>query len=233
MAQRARHWLAEIARNNAVVTLDVPGAVCRRQEGPAGRRRPQRRPPANAALSRRRPQDLLAVESRIGEDFIYRDYGLDIGGRAELRPSVARHARRATPLWPASVAGSRCRNSIPKTSSNSGPPTWPNCRRWTSTARTGTWRDDDWDDEDDREAEFFGDRCEQFRERLQKSYRPGWDKASSWQCDRLLEIPAAALKEPGAYILVVEANGQTVYAPVLVDPLSLVCAAAATACSCY
>ena len=54
-----------------------------------------------------------------------------------------------------------------------------------------------------------------------KIYWPGWNQLSSWQCDRLLSIPKEALKKQGGYILEVEANGQTYYAPILVDPLSM------------
>ena len=59
------------------------------------------------------------------------------------------------------------------------------------------------------------------KDRLQKSYRPETPTISSWQCDRVLKVPGKFLQEPGAYVLAVEANGQTAYAPLLVDPLSL------------
>ena len=59
------------------------------------------------------------------------------------------------------------------------------------------------------------------RERIEKRYRPRGRRLSSWQCDRIVEVPGKALSEAGAYVLAAEANGQTAYVPLLVDPLSL------------
>ena len=54
-----------------------------------------------------------------------------------------------------------------------------------------------------------------------RRYRPQERQLSSWQCDRVVEVPGQALSEAGAYVLAAEANGQTAYVPLLVDPLSL------------
>ena len=51
--------------------------------------------------------------------------------------------------------------------------------------------------------------------RPERPYVPG-SRPSAWQCDRLLEIPAKILQKPGRFVLAVEANGQTAYAPLAV-----------------
>src|SRR5262249_40971206 len=77
-----------------------------------------------------------------------------------------------------------------------------------------------WDDEDE-DGWFFGDADESLSGRLRKTYRPNPGQPSSWRCDRLVEVPGEALSEPGAYVLLAEANGQSVCVPLVIDPLSL------------
>lgn len=43
---------------------------------------------------------------------------------------------------------------------------------------------------------------------------PHAGRPTAWRRNRLLEIPAAALKKPGRYVLAVEDGGQTAYAPI-------------------
>ena len=88
-----------------------------------------------------------------------------------------------------------------------------------------SYMNDEWDPweewHEDSDAHYFDDACIRHRKRLLKVYRPERDQLSSWQCDRIVEVPGKAMNEAGTYLLVAEANGQTAYAPLLVDPLSL------------
>src|SRR5262249_21249291 len=77
------------------------------------------------------------------------------------------------------------------------------------------------DEEEEEDGDYFDDDCEDFRERLEKTYRPRPGRPSSWRCDRVVEVPGGSLREAGAYVLAVEVNGQAAYVPLVVDPLSL------------
>jgi len=225
LARKARRWWEEIERNNTVVTMDVVGAY------QAGKKSPvvvdvRNAEQLGAKLYRvRGAGDVVSVAQRIGKHFVYHDYGLQHG---RLTDSV--HAVQVLEeLWALS-SRRECAGKMRKL---------PDFRpddlvgQWNVAVqdlkaldlrRHGYTRRYKWDDgyDYDSEARYFDDRCEWHRRRLEKSYWPGWDRPSSWQCDRLLEIPAEALKRPGAYILVLEANGQRAYAPIIVDPLAMV-----------
>ena len=222
-AAKARHWLAEIERNNTVLTMDVAGCYSAGKAAPVviDVRNAER---LTARLYRvRRPETLLHTAARIGEDFIYRDYGLQAGEldrarqlhdmRAQLQRDLGayrRAARRRPQLEPGDL--------LTQWDVDVAQLEVIDCdRQWQQ------WCEDGGDDEDEYDADeaYFGDSCEQFRPRLKKTYWPGWERLSSWQCDRVLEVPGDALKEAGAYVLVLEANGQTAYAPIVVDALSL------------
>ncbi len=225
LSQKAHHWLAEIRRNNTVVTMDVVGAYVAERKGPVvvDARNTDR---LTAKLYRvREPKDLVAVTQRIGEHFVYRDYGLQFGERLRLARELG-GVQEA--LKEQMIGYGRDLYQLPDFQPEDL------VRQWNIAVvdlkvldlgrdeydRWGEW--DEWEKDYNSDAEFFDDRCKQYRERLDKSYWPGWLKPSSWRCDRLLEIPAEALTKSGAYILVVEANGQSAYAPIVVDPLSMV-----------
>jgi len=166
----------------------------------------------------RDPETLLRVTDRIGTDFIYRDYGLSYHGGREY----AKHAMEA-------LRDMRSRSEqFPIRTPELAPADL--VREW--TVRVGELRgvpghlsmrsydSDGWDDEDD-ESQRFDDVCSHLRQRLDKTYRTDTDRPSSWRCDRVIDIPADALRSPGAYVLSAQANGQRVFAPIVVDPMSL------------
>src|SRR5262249_18441332 len=158
-----------------------------------------------------RPEELLPVLHRIGEDFTYRDYGLqqfpdgleralreerskralDVARRADRAVAVAPRfdPRQLVRHWEARVADLKALG-------------W--ARHW------GRAWESRWDDGEE-DGWYFGDETEHFGPRLNKAYRPWVGQASSWQCDRVVEVPGQALAEPGAYVLLAEANGQTAY----------------------
>jgi hypothetical protein len=201
MEHRRQHWFFELQRNNTAITLDIAPVY-------------HVKTPAEVVVDVRnadkllvklyravRTRDVLAVSQRLGEDFIYRDYGRqqpspkDLG--AQLRriegrlrqssPAATRLVPELTPddlVYHLNVAVADLK---------------PLAADRTSAART-----------------YFGDGTARNRPRFDKLYRPVRGEASCWHCDLLLEIPAKILREPGDYILAVEANGQTDYAPVVV-----------------
>ena len=221
LATKARDWLAEIKRNNTVLTFDVAGGYA------TGKAAPVVMDIRNAERVRfklyrvRSAHDLLWVASRIGTDFMFRDYGPWHAEQmekiaalsAELCKEMSRKRlfkvrkpafRKADLLagWEVSVAELK---------------TVPAARR----VDGDRWDWDDWDDQDDGDSQWFDDRNSRYRDRVRKAYRPHRREGSAWLCDRIVRIPADALKKPGACILVAEANGQRVYVPVIVEPLSL------------
>jgi alpha-2-macroglobulin len=221
LQRRAQQWLAEIRRNNTVLTFDVPGG------GQAGAAFPLLMDVRNADEVRfklyrvGRPEELLPVLHRIGEDFTYRDYGLQQfpdevkralrEERSKRALDIFRRAERAVAVpprfgpkqlvrhWEARVADLK----VLGWARNWG-------RAWAS------W----WDDREE-DGWYFGDETEHFGPRLDKAYRPDVGQPSSWQCDRVVEVPGQALAQPGAYVLLAEANGQTASVPIVIDPLSL------------
>ncbi len=220
---KAARWIHDLGRNNTVVAMDVVGAY---ESGNAGPVVIDVRNADTLEVKLYRAQDaadLLAVHDRIGEDFVYRDYGLQLDEKT--RPLIER-ARSLAALEDSVVYGDQVRRQR-KVSLDPG----NLVHQWQANVATlraldlgrdeaRIYEDDDWDGYLP-DSDYFGDECAPHRLRLKKQYWPGWERMSSWQCDRLLTIPAEALKDPGGFILVVEANGQTVYAPILVDPLSL------------
>jgi hypothetical protein len=216
-AEKARRWLAEVERNNTVLTLDVSGSYGPQRDAPLllDARNADRL--AVALYRVEKADDLLWVTNRIGTDFIFRDHGLQYrDGR--VRERVAKMAEEVR---------SR-RGGDPK------PPPIPAVlrgepvRRWTLDVKdlpvAALHHDEShWDDarDADGEGEFFDDACFEFRERLRRSYRPEGRVLSSWRCERILKVPGRMLAKPGAYVIAIEANGQTAYAPLVVDPLSL------------
>ena len=213
---KARIWLTEIHRNNTILTLDITGGYGPGLEAPVVL---DTRNADEVALSLYRvsgADELLFATDRIGHDFIFRDHGLqyerlrrDRGDRLkEAMMKALDHSRREKHTLPAGLQGKPLAS-------------WKSVVAELAMHHEQSERRRDYEIFDDAEAEHFDDACHEYRERLDKSYRPEDRALSSWQCDRILKVPGHLLKEVGAYILVVEANGQKAYAPLIVDPLSL------------
>ena len=220
ITQRVRDWLNEVLRNNTVVTLDVTGSY-----GP-GRDVPlildaRNADKLNVSIYRvAKAEELQWVADRIGEDFIYRDYGLQY---------VADPAKILRDRWKEALKDEMAHSKRDRKSVSPMPPSLQRepLHRWSvEMAKLPHHADRErerrrFDEDDDSEAQHFDDECDEHRERLDKRYRPEGRSLSSWQCDRLLIVPGHLLREAGAYVVAVEANGQTAYAPLMVDPLSL------------
>lgn len=223
LACQAQRWLEEIERNNTVLTLDVTGSFGVGKAAPVvldARNAPR----VKCKLHRvRRPDDLLWVANRIGKDFVYRDHGLQqeqerigeqallaregvgksrSGGNRAEKPVPVPDALRQNPLWEQDLAVTDLKVARADLR-----------ERWSRYEEESAYRAGDGD--------YFEDSCERYRDRLDRNYQRRVGEWTSWQCNRIVEVPGKVLAEPGAYVLAVEAAGQTVYAPLLVDPLSL------------
>jgi len=220
LAVRARQWAQEIRRNNTVLTCDVTGGYAPGEAAPVVIDVRNADRVAFRLYKVSKPEDLVWVADRIGTDFVFHDHGLQYADQLK-KLAVRRWAEQMR-----YKEGARDRKLLPRPDFSEQLPV----ARWESRVadlkplgighdRRHSRYDDDLDY--DEEVGYFGDNSDRFRERLDKSYRPGNHEWSSWQCDRLVQVPAEALKEPGAYILAAEANGQVCYFPLLVDPLSM------------
>jgi len=219
----AWRWLAEIQRNNTVVTFDVPGG------GSVGKDLPLVVDVRNGdKLSFKlyhvqRPEDLVWTCDRIGSDFIFRDHGLQHSD--ELKEVMKALAKRASERDQRKIVQPSLK--MPEFKPQAMVHQWEVAVSELKTLQRWRWgrghRWDDWDDRhsDDADASYFDDDCSRFRARLDKDYQPGETQPSSWQCDRIVQVPGKALAKAGAYILAAECNGQTVYVPVVIDPVSL------------
>ena len=218
LGRKARRWLEEVKRNNTVITGDVPGAYT------AGRDAPVVLDVRNAdrlsfQLYRvRKPEELLWVLDRIGSDFVFHDHGLQYpelaGMPHDLKAGKEGAESRRTEDLAIAVRMPEVFQQAP-------------LRQWQGSVGDlkrlkGTRSRYDWirDDESGRgeDGEYFEDACRTIEARLERRYWPRHDEPSSWQCGLIAEVPGAALKEAGAYVLRVEANGQSSYLPLLVDP---------------
>ena len=215
----AQHWLADLRRNNTVVTLEVAGGFVSRLDASVAVDIRNAEALTVALYKVAKADDLLVVTDRIGTDFIYRDHGLPhlnqrLDERERLKQAIAdmkhirRHERPARgaaaflqqkPIerWQVNVADLE---SIP-------------------ASRLEEFHDRY--EQSDDEENYFDDECHEFADRLRKSYRPDRRALSTWQCDRVLKVPGRYLVEPGAYVIAVEANGHRALAPLIVEPLSL------------
>jgi uncharacterized protein YfaS (alpha-2-macroglobulin family) len=222
LGRQAHRWVDAVRRNNTVLTLDVTGSYG------AGKTAPVVLDVRNAArvsckLYRvRKPEDLLWVTERIGKDFLFCDHGLQYGKPVDKERVKAWEKLRET-----SEVFDKSSKSGPPPDALSKDPVWESAPAVADlkVAKAG-WRDRrDWYDEERNyrggDGDYFRDSCDRYRQRLGKEYRPEVGHWSSWQCDRVVEVPGKAVAEAGAYVLVVEAHGQTAYAPLIVEPLSL------------
>ncbi len=222
LASRAARWAVELDRNNTQITFDVAGGY---RSGADATPLMDVRNAKQVKLRLYRIRDsksLIAAHAGIGEDFIYRDYGLQLPERPKRAIDQAAMAMSRQQL--AVVRRAR----VPF-----DPPAEDLLAEWsvevaslTAAPRHLVERDDDrmlkWDDGNrDPDSDYFGDDEWDFQQRLDKEYRPPVDRLSFWRTDRIVKIPGKLLDRPGAYAIVAEANGQRVMAPLLVDPLSL------------
>ena len=215
----ARRWAFELARNNTVLTFDVSGSYTKGEAAPVVIDARCADTLSLKLYRVRKPELLVAVSERIGKDFIFRDYGLP----AENLYAMEKQQARAVEVM---KTDKRLASKLqtPQLDPRDLVATWETNVSELKVLRNYSrdrWEDDDADGAgDDAEAQYFGDACDAYRDRLQKSYVTT-GTPSTWQCNRILNVPAKALTQDGAYILVAEANGQKAYAPVLVNALSL------------
>ncbi len=221
LGRQAQRWVEEIGRNNTVLTLDVTGSYG------AGK-------PALVVLDVRnatrvtcklyrvaRPEDLLWVSNRIGEDFVFCDHGLEYDQKSkEERIWKAERMHAADRIRKKARAAEVVPEALKKA------PLWKSKHAVAELKVGGQhhWEHHSWHKENEYRAgdgSYFGDLCEQHRRRLEKRYLREAGDWTSWQCNRIIEVPGKALTEAGAYVLAVEAGGQTIWAPLLVEPLSL------------
>jgi len=217
----ARRWLAEIRRNNTVVTMDVCGGYPKDRPGPVVLDVRNAENVSFKLYRVRSAQELVAVSDRIGRDYMYRDYGLQDHGGWEILQQMDRLSRHAEwadfaddeahPLPWAAVKS----NLVVAWEAHVG--ALKMVRRPRSSYQETL--DDGWDNHP--QGVFFDDACRRHELRIVKDYRPEPGSDSAWVCDRVVDIPASGLARAGAYVLVAEANGQRAVAPIVVEPLSL------------
>jgi hypothetical protein len=218
LGRKARHWLEEIKRNNTVITGDVPGAYT------AGRDAPVVLDVRNAdrlsfQLYRvHKPDELLWVLDHIGNDFVFHDHGLQY---PELLKKLgeAKDGKGAEAIRRSEALGSL--RMMPEGFRHAPLRKWETAisdmKRLQQARRRHRWYRDE-ESRNGEDGEYFEDDCRQFEARLERRYWPENGQLSSWQCGLIAEVPGAELKEAGAYVLRVEANGQSCYLPLLVDP---------------
>ncbi len=187
LAQRARKWANELRRNNTVVTFDLPGGYVPGENGPLVMDVRNAEKVTFKLYRARSAKELLAAAARIGEDFIYRDYGLREGAKELETAGFSSQAledrvkrllpprRRIDPpalaeadlieKWDVTVSDLKSTDNI--------------------ACEQGFWDDDEWDQDED--AAYFDDMCERFRDRLRKVYCDSGP--SAWQYNKVAWIP--------------------------------------------
>jgi hypothetical protein len=210
----ARRWAAEVRRNNTVVTFEGAGGFvsgCDAQvvldvrNGDSVRLRLYRL---------RQPDDLLWVTRRIGTDFLFRDYDLHEAEERKVLRELQGHARRLPRLRPGD-------EKVRPPEFLRTEPVWHQEARLAELPGLTWGQRWSYDGREEEEDDYFDDACSEFHLRLEKIYRPEQRQLTSWWADRIVRIPAAALRQAGAYVLAGEVNGQVAYFPVIVDPLSM------------
>lgn len=204
----ARRLAAELRRNNTVLTLDLGGAY---PAGKAVRFVLDARNADRVTLSLYRittAEDLLRVLDRIGTDFTFRAHDTE---RARERMKMARDERKSSreeelvPLLPDVLKGKPLATWEQPLEKLRRIPL-DDLRHWYAlhTFREGNDR--------------YDDECYRHQRRLDREYLPEENAYSTWQAGLIVEIPNKHLAQPGAYLLRVEANGQSALAPLLIDP---------------
>lgn len=220
-AAKARQWALDLARNNTVITFDVSANYRPGEPAPVVVDTRCAETLSLKLYRVRKPDVLVSVCGRIGNDFLFRDYGLSDGRRTmDMVQKLA--CLQDAKMDRARLEERRGGQPMPPLDARDLVQSWKaqvSELDVLETYRRGYWEDED-EDEEDEEARYFGDGCEAYRDRLDKSYDKSASR-SSWRYNRILNVPAKALAQDGAYILVAEANGQMACAPILVRPLSL------------
>lgn len=218
----ARRWVAELERNNTVLTFDVPSAVG------AGAIVADLRAVDTVRFELHRvagPDILARVCSRIGKDFVFREFqpealqdSMNALPQQAARMSVANRLQRALemPVFGADTlvaAWSADAQTLPQLKGEWSMRLRDSFPGWSHDYGFGWWAEQP-------DAWYYGDENEEHRERLDYNYLPGFGTPSSWKASRIVELPKAA-SQPGAYVLVAEANGVKAYVPLLADPLQM------------
>jgi hypothetical protein len=207
----ARRWAAELRRNNTVLTFDVAGAYA------AGQR-------ARFILDARNvdtvtfklyrlgtAEDVLRVLDRIGTDFIFRVHETERALERMKKVEQAAYSKSETRTPP-----------LPDVLKEKPLASWEQPLDRVRRLPLDTLRDGyflyAFEQED---SGRYDDECREHRERLERSYLPRDEVFSSWRVGLILEVSGEHLKQPGAYLLRVEANGQSALAPILVEPPAL------------
>ena len=227
--KEARDWINDLRRNNTVLTLDIDGGFVREHDAHVlidARAVDEAR---FTVYRVREPKDLVWICQRIGRDFVFRDFGLNLGLAEALVQQMAEVLQQSE-----EVAWIEDRQS-PKLDFEPEFSKIEPLAEWTESLtnlpihdRQANWHhhhhdyyDSWWSQEPD--ADYFDDECRFHSRRLDYGYHPGiGQRHTSWDIGRIVTVPGEALKEAGAYVLVAEANGQKAYAPLIVDPLGLV-----------
>jgi len=208
----ARRWLAEIRRNNTVLTLDVAGAFA---AGKTARVVLDARSTDRVTLRLYRlttAEDVLRVHDRIGTDFLYRAYAFEraIERRKHLERDLFKLAKEESSPPP-----------LPEALQGKPLATWNLALDRLKRIDPDELRHRDDLDLFDSDDGGYDDTCFRHRHRVDRSYLPAENAFSSWRAGLIVEVPGEHLKQPGAYLLRVEANGQFALAPILVDPPAL------------
>jgi alpha-2-macroglobulin len=220
---KARAWADDVRRNNTVLTFDVAGGYAANRPAAVVMdvRNADR---VEFRLYRvRKPENLLAVLARVGTDFVYRDHGLQHGEQLQRLIKQIAELKRAAARIEMGQGNERARPKPTLDQADLVEQWVVDPSRLKTLPESGAvhFEREDWELSRRDDGDYFDDECSAHAARLEKRYRPDRFAVSSWQCDRILEVPAKAVAEAGAYILVAEANNQGTYVPLVVDPLSL------------
>lgn len=225
-SSRSAVWIAELRRNNTVITFDIPGGFTVGRDGPLVMDTRNADEVSFRLYRVRDPKDLVPITQRIGLDYMYRDYGLQHGMEIARRHEVmhiqeelqrVRFDLRELPNLPEFTKENLVDQWRVRTSDLETVPQRRIMREW------------DWEYERHgnrgEDSDYFDDECNRFRRRIEKKYQPNYygdtSALTTWQCNRIVQVPANGLSKAGAYVLVAESNGQKAHVPLIVDPLSM------------
>ncbi|HSI85897.1 MAG TPA: alpha-2-macroglobulin family protein [Candidatus Methylacidiphilales bacterium] len=224
----ARRWLADLYRNNTVLTMDVPPDVVPGKEARIMLDVRAAESVKFRLYRLRNAEELASVCERIGTDFLFNSYQ-----EAEILKEVLEKARavaseryidppevarRRDPAWYSAELPALFAWEV-------NPARLPIISHARRSEMADSWEvQEAWSNEPD--GDHFGDACTAYSGRIDRVYDEypddSLDRLSSWQVAREVRIPGKYLVEPGAYVIVAEANGQRAFAPLLVDSLTLV-----------